>query len=70
MGDHQLEVQLLSDFESPFDIKDFKSQVSFRIKKIVLEGTTNGGAFECLKCPKGMYATGWNSYCSYCGLGK
>ena len=70
MGDHQLEVQLLSDFQTPFDQPDFKSDVSFKIKKIALEGTSNGGAYECKICPIGQVSSGWKSYCSYCPVGK
>ena len=56
MGIHSLDVIILSN-PSKFD-PSFQSKAQVLIKSVALDGSENGGATKCLKCPENQISTG------------
>ena len=66
-GAHSLDIAVLSDFQT-YD-PSFESKANVVIKSATIENTIEGGASECLPCPKGLVNTGGKSYCEPCPPG-
>ena len=70
MGDHSLEIQVLSDFQTLQDQgPDFKSELRFQIKRLEIHGSNKGGAIQCETCPDNMIPNDDKTKCEACPPG-
>lgn len=66
VGTRKIEIAVQSVLEPS---KEMQSEAEFIIKTILISGTQDGGAAQCIKCPFGSISESKSDSCKYCPAG-